>query len=913
MSGAGLRKIYDALDARNYKAALKLCEKASKSSRVALALKALTLQRLGKRSESGAICDDLMAMPIGEMWSDTQLVSALTMALTSLGREMEACLCWERSLESKYDQSIALELFRLSLRHTAVNGPKLRTIATRLYKETHESIYLFWVAAIALTEARIAGNNKTNQMKTTLRLAERMAAKAVGTGGYSAQELELVLGIKGELGEKPLDTLRSARQSSVHAERPPSSAMLELLEAQAMAENGDTTEAYNALVSIVRAKPDDWPAVASLAQLGGSNNMSMEAQEIFCQIAQSSPESLGPRLGLLELWRHFGDVTRLQEALLQYLQDKAASRSCFDDLQMYLAWIARNGHDLNAIAGDFEADNSLRSLIDFEMTDTVMSQTTENVLSQETKLQALATRAKCARYLGLEMPLNCTQLASAAIIAHKYGNYDIVDDFAVLCFEQARDQDDTAILIEGCCFLEWARTCRKDGNSPMVELSAMRALERLGASEAGLRLYGSLGVKQIQLESLGYLLFPWCARSGFFKEAKLHCTNIQTIHRSARSDAGEFAFAALENSNYNTAVDLLVFQASRMDPSFQLALARVAEPVLALVTELHTLNSAKTYFSSNSVVLPNTVVVNCDLHVWPAWRDKQRGRLDGEDHKIVENRFAVCAKRYLNIVSLQRELALALVELSSDKLGLVLQSLEKALENAHISNEEDDAVRASCSNQYNENCIPWLAHPWCRQLWQAAIYGYRFAMQAMIKNLSDPVDAIASVAALRLALLDLGDLIFSERKPSIIVLSRIWIAGVCDLLLNVLAPLGLVFQACAPSINTKKKQHNKKSKAQVVRTPLETAFRAAAAQAAQLLYDLRAFLRARTSLLDDHLKDTTDWLPPAPLGLLPPDLAATQRAALRTTLIEGQILSIDRILDIIGAKHVVFSEFASTR
>jgi N-terminal acetyltransferase B complex non-catalytic subunit len=54
-----LRPIYEAIDARNYKQSLKLCNnflKKKEDSQHAKVLKALTLQRLGKSDEAESLC-----------------------------------------------------------------------------------------------------------------------------------------------------------------------------------------------------------------------------------------------------------------------------------------------------------------------------------------------------------------------------------------------------------------------------------------------------------------------------------------------------------------------------------------------------------------------------------------------------------------------------------------------------------------------------------------------------------------------------------------------------------------------------------------------------------------------------------------------------------------------------------------
>ena len=54
------QRVYDALDARNYKTALKLCEKNAKKNPVLAALRCLTLQRMRRLSEAAEACNEIL-------------------------------------------------------------------------------------------------------------------------------------------------------------------------------------------------------------------------------------------------------------------------------------------------------------------------------------------------------------------------------------------------------------------------------------------------------------------------------------------------------------------------------------------------------------------------------------------------------------------------------------------------------------------------------------------------------------------------------------------------------------------------------------------------------------------------------------------------------------------------------------
>ena len=89
------------------------------------------------------------------------------------------------------------------------------------------------------------------------------------------------------------------------------------------------------------------------------------------------------------------------------------------------------------------------------------------------------------------------------------------------------------------CRILYSAHARDEGNA-RVTLAYVDALQSIGAGEAALRTYASLGVKQIQLDSLGHLITPWAA-SGILAEVSLHCRNVLHVHDGCRRDSREFA------------------------------------------------------------------------------------------------------------------------------------------------------------------------------------------------------------------------------------------------------------------------------------------------------------------------------------------------------------------------------------
>mmetsp|Transcript_32019 Transcript_32019/g.72126 ORF Transcript_32019/g.72126 Transcript_32019/m.72126 type:complete len:458 (-) Transcript_32019:670-2043(-) len=147
------------------------------------------------------------------------------------------------------------------------------------------------------------------------------------------------------------------------------------------------------------------------------------------------------------------------------------------------------------------------------------------------------------------------------------------------------------LLLDAASLLEFAL-----GHSPYsahLKVLLLEAYDKLGAFEAGVRLFNQLGVKHVQADTLSYLVTGPCVRSGLLVEASRQCGEVLRFHRAARRDAGDYSVKALESGNYSKAVEIAEFQRDKLDASASLALAQALKPGLALAQSNHTLPEAR--------------------------------------------------------------------------------------------------------------------------------------------------------------------------------------------------------------------------------------------------------------------------------------------------------------------------------
>lgn len=140
-----VRPIYEALDARNYKLALKLCtsvlQKPGSHHSLVKALKGVTLQRMGKMDEALATCREIAKQTPPE--TGETVLSTMMIVFKAAGHVHEGAACYEAAFQADPTNiELANSLFFLHLR--AEDWARAQQLAMRMYKQFGDK-YLFWV------------------------------------------------------------------------------------------------------------------------------------------------------------------------------------------------------------------------------------------------------------------------------------------------------------------------------------------------------------------------------------------------------------------------------------------------------------------------------------------------------------------------------------------------------------------------------------------------------------------------------------------------------------------------------------------------------------------------------------------------------------------------------------------------
>ena len=109
----------------------------------------------------------------------------------------------------------------------------------------------------------------------------------------------------------------------------------------------------------------------------------------------------------------------------------------------------------------------------------------------------------------------------------------------------------------------------------------------LGSSFRSLQLFSSLDIKQVQVESMSYLILNSCSSAGAYGEISKRCGEILQLHRSAATSVCDYAMEALQKGNYTAAIDMVQFQTQKMNPSVQLLHAKAMIMDLAPLLAFH--------------------------------------------------------------------------------------------------------------------------------------------------------------------------------------------------------------------------------------------------------------------------------------------------------------------------------------
>lgn len=185
-----LPAIYDALDSRNNKLALKLINSAlqkQSKSQMLRALKAIALQRTGKDEEGLQLCEEVRR----EVPTDEQLLGTMTIFYrrANLLQNMSTAFAAACAAHPR-DEGLLRGVFTCYVRDFDFAGQQ--QVALKLHKlaGAHDNFYVWWaiVATALQAKAAMKGRPSVLPAEKLLQLAEVMVAKQAQRGGIQTYE-----------------------------------------------------------------------------------------------------------------------------------------------------------------------------------------------------------------------------------------------------------------------------------------------------------------------------------------------------------------------------------------------------------------------------------------------------------------------------------------------------------------------------------------------------------------------------------------------------------------------------------------------------------------------------------------------------------------------------------------------------
>ena len=318
MSGASakVRSIYDALDARNPKQAVKLCDATLKRSSIPLvrALKAVALERLGRADEATALARETSTAAL-KAPIDEHVLSTLMLVFKALGLADEGSAVYEAAWQVEPDnEELSSALFLAHLR--TASFAKAQQLAMKMFKRPGGEEYVFWaVACIVLqvdemgpplqpTPQHYAAAQATSAGAKLLQIAAAMLARAASQGKLTTEShLRLYLEVlRRQDGAQKAERLALLSEHGLLLSSPIERLRLE---AELLEGLGRMSEAEARHAEITREHaPDDWSSHSAQLRFALAESTDAAVQRVkttLTHLQASDPKLRGPWLADLIL------------------------------------------------------------------------------------------------------------------------------------------------------------------------------------------------------------------------------------------------------------------------------------------------------------------------------------------------------------------------------------------------------------------------------------------------------------------------------------------------------------------------------------------------------------------------------------------------------------------------------------
>lgn len=609
-----MRPIWDAVDSRQYKAALKLCTALlakHPTSPYVLALKALTLERMGKPDEALGVCLNAKELLYSNniFHFDDLTLSTLQIVFQRLERLDLATSCYEYAC-TKYSNNLELMMGLFNCYVREYSYVKQQQTAIRMYKTVGEERFLLWAVCSILLQAYFSSGGEK-----LLGLAEALLKKHISSHSLHEPEalslyisileqqakydaaLEVLSGDLGSLMGREEDKLRTQGRLLTQA-----------------CNYVSASEIYQ---KVLESCPDDWESF--LHYLGcllerdvnlpkpatgehtcsscsvdsimlNKTSLSEELVESRLASALSFVQKLqkndsgdcvrGPHLAIIEIERQrrlTGNTTdrKFMVALGDYFHRFGHLSCSSSDVEIYLHMLSNDEITelLDTISRSFDASSVSVKALGLTITTFKVQELLGTFLSKSTTdLQRIAKgmvetfckNLPLSRDLDPQESMHGEELLSMA------------SSILVQLFWRTRK---LGYLLEAILVLEFGLTVRK--HVWQYKITLVHLYSYLGALPLAHRWYVSLEVKNILLESVSHHILPQMLSSPFLQQTASLVKDYLKFMDDHLKESADLTCLAYRHRTYSKVIEFVQFK-NRLQRSMQYLAVKSDSVILSL-------------------------------------------------------------------------------------------------------------------------------------------------------------------------------------------------------------------------------------------------------------------------------------------------------------------------------------------
>ncbi|KAB8099000.1 hypothetical protein EE612_028800 [Oryza sativa] len=619
-----VRPIWDAVDSRQYKAALKLCTALlakHPTSPYVLALKGLILERMGKPDEALSVCLNAKEQLYSDniFHFDDLTLSTLQIVFQRLERLDLATSCYEYAC-TKYPNNLELMMGLFNCYVREYSYVKQQQTAIKMYKTVGEERFLLWaICSIQLQVHFSIGGEKL------LPLAEALLKKHITSHSLHEPEalalyisileqqskydaaLEVLSGDLGSLMGREEDKLR--------------------LQGRLLARACNYTAASEIYQKILESCPDDWesflhylgcllehdvnlpksrtsehpsslPVDSALALKTSLSDELVESRLASAlsfvqklQVNDTSDCVRGPHLASIEIERQrcrSGNPTdrKFIEALINYFHRFGHLSCAASDVEIYLHMLSSDETTelLDTISRSFDASSLSVKGLGLAITTFKVQELLGTFFSKSTtELQHIAKGMVEAFYKNLPLSRDLDPQESM----HGEELLCMASSILVQLFWRTRN---LGYLIEAILVLEFGLTVRKYVWQYKVML--VHLYSYLGALPLAHRWYVTLEVKNILLESASHHILPQMLNSPLLQQTADLVKDYLKFMDDHLKESADLTCLAYRHRTYSKVIEFVQFK-ERLQHSMQYLSVRSDSIILSLKQKAESLDEVE--------------------------------------------------------------------------------------------------------------------------------------------------------------------------------------------------------------------------------------------------------------------------------------------------------------------------------